>query len=208
MKTLSNEQRLKMTHAMKIREYPRNVSIITEGDNGQEMFILERGSILVTKGIGISSSLEMAYIIWSILYGPYHMVHMILTLNYIWRNSSFLFWCHIFISVNIEKRCSFKFDPLVDWFFGINCKGTKDNIFFNVYACYFYPWFHVEFIMPSNKLNERLLDKIFSKMIFPFRTRMILVYWVKNLGSVGNNESIPIIRIWISLKRSFYNFSN
>ena len=42
-----------MTHAMKIREYPRNVSIITEGDNGQEMFILERGSILVTKGIGI-----------------------------------------------------------------------------------------------------------------------------------------------------------
>ena len=53
MKTLSNEQRLKMTHAMKIREYPRNVSIITEGDNGQEMFILERGSILVTKGIGI-----------------------------------------------------------------------------------------------------------------------------------------------------------
>ena len=56
MKTLSNEQRLKMTHAMKIREYPRNVSIITEGDNGQEMFILERGSILVTKGIGISNS--------------------------------------------------------------------------------------------------------------------------------------------------------
>ena len=82
MKTLSNEQRLKMTHAMKIREYPRNVSIITEGDNGQEMFILERGSILVTKGIGISSSLEMAYIIWSILYGPYHMVHIIWSVSY------------------------------------------------------------------------------------------------------------------------------
>ena len=61
MKTLSNEQRLKMTHAMKIREYPRNVSIITEGDNGQEMFILERGSILVTKGIGNSSSIAPIY---------------------------------------------------------------------------------------------------------------------------------------------------
>ena len=66
MKTLSNEQRLKMTHAMKIREYPRNVSIITEGDNGQEMFILERGSILVTKGIGISKSID---------YSPHYMDH-------------------------------------------------------------------------------------------------------------------------------------
>ena len=67
MKTLSSEQRLKMTHAMKIREYPRNVSIITEGDNGQEMFILERGSILVTKGIGISRSID---------YSPYYMDHI------------------------------------------------------------------------------------------------------------------------------------
>ena len=53
MKTLSNEQRTKITHAMKIREYPKNISIITEGDNGQEMFILDRGSILVTKGMVI-----------------------------------------------------------------------------------------------------------------------------------------------------------
>ena len=102
MKTLSNEQRLKMTHAMKIREYPRNVSIITEGDNGQEMFILERGSILVTKGIGNSSSIAysshirnvnmiwsilfcsyyMVHTIWSISYGPYHMVHTIWSISY------------------------------------------------------------------------------------------------------------------------------
>ena len=129
------------------------------------------------------------------------MVHKIL------RNLSFLFWCHIFIAVNLEKRCSFKFYPLINWFFGINCKGAKDDIFFNIYACYFYPGFHVEFIMHSNKLNKGLLNKIFAKMIFPFSTWMILVYWVKNLRSVGNNESIPIIRIWISLKRSFYNFS-
>ena len=52
MRTLSHEQRTKMSHAMKIREYPRDIPIIKEGDNGQEMFILDRGSILVTKGTG------------------------------------------------------------------------------------------------------------------------------------------------------------
>ena len=71
MKTLSNEQRLKMTHAMNIREYPRNVSIITEGDNGQEMFILEKGSILVTKGIGYLN----------VFYGPYNMDYSLKSLN-------------------------------------------------------------------------------------------------------------------------------
>lgn len=52
MKTLSRDQLQKIVDTMEKKQYPEKIEIIREGSDGQQMFVLDKGAVTVTKGAG------------------------------------------------------------------------------------------------------------------------------------------------------------